>query len=311
MFNYTKETIINNMNNVIKGTDELIVKRGGNYKFANIIDKTVFKTVGVEGTAGSAELTVGTLSANKIYRFTMFVETPNQALADYAYPNWGRFGKIVLVEFKASGTANTDASKLAEVLKLSLQPDNEMFTVSVSSAVVTVTMKETYMKISEITFEEYDETNDVWIDKDDLLGESITENVEDFATAKWLVENLRFPSYPNIRYNHLYSDESPVDGTVYTQYAFQYLVKHSVPGGLSSVGQVVDSITTHVFYVPSTKAIEFEGKFEGITFDTTVGNVSSLDSSGTNAINKSLHDISTDDSITDTDTLKTALGEKF
>lgn len=89
---------------------------------------------------------------------------------------------------------------------------------------------------------------------------SIKHNVEEFATAKWLVENLRFPSYPNIRYTRLYADESPVAGTVYTQYAFEYVTERNVPGGMSAVGQKTESITGHVIYVPSTLETEFEEK---------------------------------------------------
>ena len=125
-------------------------------------------------------------------------------------------------------------------------------------------------------FEHY-KNNDALIENKTANLVVTVANVPEFATAKWLVENLRFPSYPNIRYNALYSDETPVRGTIYTQYAFQYIVKHSVPGGLSAVGQHVDSITTHVFYVPSADASTFEGKFTGVSFITSTSDVASMD----------------------------------
>lgn len=281
MFNYIKETIINDVANkvILDSTNgELIVKRGGNYKFANIVDKKVFKTVGVAGANAKVTLTVSTaLTAGNIYRCSMFISTPGKELADYAYPNWGEFGKVVLVEFAGTGTAADDAAALANALKLALQPDNALYKVSVSSAVVTVEFAESWMHVAEVNFEAYNALADEFEKSTSLTVDTTTyPNTEEFATAKWLVENLRFPSYPNRRYAPLYADESPIAGEVYDEYAFQYCVKHSVPGGVSGVGQVVDSITTHVFYVKHSEASAFEAKFSGVTFDTST-NVSTFE----------------------------------
>ena len=97
----------------------------------------------------------------------------------------------------------------------------------------------------------------------------ITKGKAEFATAKWIVENLRFPSRPNLRYTPLYADEAPVAGTVYTEYSFEYKVKRSVPGGLSAVGQVADSIVRIVFYVAPGAQSAFETAFGAGLLDTT------------------------------------------
>ena len=97
----------------------------------------------------------------------------------------------------------------------------------------------------------------------------VTKGKTEFATAKWIVENLRFPSRPNLRYTPLYADEAPVAGTVYTEYSFEYKVKRSVPGGLSAVGQVVDSVTRIVFYVAPAAQTAFETAFGASLLDTT------------------------------------------
>ena len=288
MFNYIKETIINDVTNKCVVTDDkglktgdagvgtlstLVIKRGGNYKFNQICDQKVFKTVGVNGVNATLTIDPSKLTASQdYYQYAIFVSTPSQELADYAYPNWQEFGKPILIE-----TTATSAADLVEVFKLALPVDNPFYTVEVSSSKVLITFKESWMKVQEARVFE---TKDGVTTENTTSGlVAITSNTEEFATAKWLVENLRFPSYPNIRYNHLYADESPVAGTLYNQYAFQYIVKHSVPGGLSSVGQVVNSITTHVFYVPQASASTFEGFFtnNGCTMDTTSGNVSSMD----------------------------------
>lgn len=272
MFNYIKDVIINDVaNTVVKEDDVLVIKRGANYKFNNIIDKKVFKTPGVQGSVAVLTVPFVAVPAGSDYRhYAIFVSTPSQQLSDYALANWHEFGKPILFE-SAAATVND----LANAFKLMLQPDNEMYTVSVSGSNVVLTFAEPWMKVSEANV-----YNHVIADNELVLDETNkptwTENVEDFATAKWLVENLRFPSYPNLRYNRLYADEAPVAGRIYTQYSFQYGVKHYIEGGLSGVGQNVDSITTHVFYVPSDQASAFEAKFDGCTFVTDKKEVSSM-----------------------------------
>ena len=273
MFNYIKDVIINDVtNNVVKDTttNTLVVKRGGNYKFDNIIDKKVFKTVGVAGTCATVTIPFNaTTSTYDYYQYAIFVSTPGQQLSDYAFANWHEFGKPILVE-SAAATVND----LAETFKLMLQPDNELYTVSVSSSNVVLTFKDSWVKCDEATIYKHNATTNKM---EDGASTTITANTPEFATAKWLVENLRFPSYPNVRYAHLYADESPVAGTVYDQYSFQYGVKHYIDGGLSGVGQNVDSITTHVFYVPHADYSTFEGKFDSsISFVTLPSEVSSM-----------------------------------
>ena len=256
MFNYIKDMIINDVNKTVVKDDTtgvIVIKRGANYDPNNIIDKKIFKTVGNTGEVATVTIPfAATNNTYDYYQFAIFVSTPSMQLSDYALANWHEFGKPVLFE---SGAAKVE--DLAEAFKLMLQPDNEMYTVKVEGQNVKLTFAEPWMKVSEVKIYKHNATTDTM--EDDTRSVTIKANKEEFATAKWLVENLRFPSYPNLRYNRLYADEAPVAGTVYNQYSFQYGVKHYIDGGLSGVGQNVDSITTHVFYVPSTQAETFEG----------------------------------------------------
>lgn len=276
MFNYIKDMIINDVANtvVVDGeTGTVVVKRGANYKVDNIIDKKIYKTVGNAGTCAVLKVPYVAVPAGSDYRhYAIFVDTPSQQLSDYAFANWHEFGKPILFE-----SAATSVNELATMFKLMLQPDNEMYTVSISGTDVILTFKESWMHVSEANVYNHVVESDSLV-LDSVNAPTVTRaNVAEFATAKWLVENLRFPSYPNLRYNRLYSDEAPVPGTVYTQYAFQYGVKHYIEGGLSGVGQNVDSITTHVFYVPSgDAATTFEGKWSGCSFSTEKSEVSSM-----------------------------------
>ena len=308
MFNYIKDMIINDVaNTVIKDTtnNQLIVKRGANYKFDNIIDKKVYKTVGVAGTKATITIPyVATTSTYDYYQFAIYITSSSKSLADYAMANYQEFGKPVLFESAASSV-----NDLADAFKLMLQPDNELYTVAVSSSNVVLTLNESWMGVGEVSIFKHNATTDKM--EDDTRSVTKTANVEEFGTAKWLTENLRFPTFYNLRYAHTHQDETPVAGVVYDQYSFQYGVKHYIDGGLSGVGQNVDSITTHVFYVPHSDASTFEGKFVGCTFDTTAGHISSMDvnaNAASSAAGDVLSDIQTATSgATDFAAFKTAI----
>ena len=72
--------------------------------------------------------------------------------------------------------------------------------------------------------------------------------VEPFATKEWIIENLRFPTYSNIRYN---SAADMPTAALYDELAFTYKVPRVGLGGLSGVGQAIDAVTRHIFYVPA------------------------------------------------------------
>lgn len=255
MFNYIKETIINSADAILSVDGQLAIKRAGNYDLSKIVG-SVYKTAGVAGSVGKIEITVPALVAEP-YRFTMFISTPSKSLSDFAMANWAEFGKPIMVEFAGSATAADAAKNLAEALKL-VAMDSVPFSVSVSGAKVTITLAESWMVPEQPEI--------VKISDGSAVADSayvVTKNVEEFATGKWLVENLRFPTYYNRRYAAPYADESPVDGQLYTQYSFNYKVERPGLGGLSAVGQAIESEVTIVFYVAPSAVSAFEGKLSG------------------------------------------------
>lgn len=72
-----------------------------------------------------------------------------------------------------------------------------------------------------------------------------------FGTGEKLVENYHFPTYSNVRYAALNGDDAPVPGAIYTMYSFAYDSPRPGFGGLSGVGQKVDAVTRHIFWVKS------------------------------------------------------------
>lgn len=274
MFNYTNEVIINDPAIIVAGTSlnglgegVVAIKRGGNYVIDNIEGK-IFKTVGHTGTKAKAVITPAPLGTADVARLTIYLSTPGTEFVEFGSPSWQEFGKPYIVETKAE-----TAEGLAAAIKLALNEDNAHFSVKVNESKVELEVAETWMDFAEVnydlvTFADCSDCSTETIESK-AANVAITNGKAEFATAKWIVENLRFPSHPNLRYAPLYADEAPVAGTVYTEYSFEYRVKRSVPGGLSAVGQVADSIVRIVFYVAPAAQSAFETAFGAELLDTT------------------------------------------
>ena len=276
MFNYTKEVIINDPSVIIKGSASnglgegvVAVKRGGNYVIDNIEGK-IFKTEGSKGTKAKVAITPAALESADVARLTIYLSTPGTEFVEFGSPNWQEFGKPYIIE-----TTAATPEKLVEAIKLALNEDNAHFSVKVNETKVELEAAETWMDFAEVNYDLVTFADCSDCPKETVVSKTatnvgeITHGKSEFGTAKWIVENLRFPSHPNLRYAPLYADEAPVAGTVYTEYSFEYRVKRSVPGGLSAVGQVADSIVRIVFYVAPGAQSAFETAFGAERLDAT------------------------------------------
>ena len=150
------------------------------------------------------------------------------------------------------------AKKLERLFNLAVPESNRFVSVKVDNTTdLVVTVREEYMHFGDIILEKYDPTV-----CDSCLGEyveralvkgtnyEITKGVEPFGTAEWITENLRFPSYPRVRYKAINGDETPMQGVVYDQISFVYENERKGFGGSDSVGQAITASTIHSFYVP-------------------------------------------------------------
>lgn len=291
MFDYTKETILNSVteSNVQAITGLLRIFRNGEYKVdyksTNIVDGKVYRTKGTEGQKTSVVFTAsaGNSSNKGKYRITINLKNNSRFLADYATAVW-KFQKPVNAEVTiADGDSNTVvAQKIADAIKLAVPENYRFITVSVSSNAVTISGTDPTQIFDEVLVEKYvpntvlpSEGEYVTSTEIGTFGE-ITPNIEPFATAAWLVENLRFPSYPNVRYNALNADETPIPGTIYEQFAFRYVAERKGLSGIGSVGQKLISVTNHIFYVPQNLAEQFATKIK-----TAFGDVSVIENKAT------------------------------
>ena len=279
MFNYIHESIINNADNIVNKDGKVCIKRVGEYVVANI-EGQIMKTAGRPGVPGSASFDFQKPAEGNLLRITMFISTPKDAFAEFAMPFWQEFGRPFVIE-----TAAKSADAVVDAIKLSLNTGGKYFKVenkhtaasnegkTPAKDTITITLNDSFLDFSEFNVDVITPQTDGADEKIVKSAEvTITHSVDEFATATWIRENLRFPSGPNMRYTPLYADEAPIEGVTYTQYSLQYKVDKAAPGGLSGVNQLVSSITTHVFYVHPNAVSAFETAFGSGKFDPTTDN---------------------------------------
>ena len=251
------------------------IQRFGEYKTRNVLDQKMFKTPGVRGKKSVMTIECNGLIAKDAegvyeagrYNFTFAIKMPNRFYGEYAHPNYMGFFKPVMIGFEVSPDLAADGTKLAKViandLNLVIPANNKFVYVKAEGSKVILTIPDVYGHFGEYRFERYDPTM-----CDSCLGEYFSRNVEDkitivdglepFCTGQWLIENYRFPSYPNVRYAALNEDEYPIAGALYTEYTFTYCANRIGFGGMSGVGQEVSAVTKHVLFVENSLVDDFE-----------------------------------------------------
>lgn len=251
------------------------IQRFGEYKTRNVVGQRMYKTPGVRGKRSVMTIDCDGLIAKDesgvyeagLYNFTFSIKMPNRFYGEYAHPNYMGFFKPVMIGFEVSPVVAADGTKLASLiardLNLVIPTNNKFVYVKAEGSKVILTIPDVYGHFGEYMFERYDPTM-----CDSCLGEyserditdkvTIEDGVEPFCTGQWLIENYRFPSYPNVRYAALNEDEYPIADALYTQYSFVYEVHRIGFGGISSVGQDVSATTNHILFVENNLVEDFE-----------------------------------------------------
>ena len=304
MFDYTKETILNSVTdkNVQAITGLLRIFRVGEYKVdyksTNIADGKVYKAKGTEGTKATATITAiaGNSGSNGgKYRVTVNMKNNSKFYADYATAVW-KFQKPIYAEFTVVGDSTDNmaalmATKIANAIKLALPENNKYITVTVDNSKVIITATDATDMFESVVIEKYEPNSVLPSEGQYVVSTAVgtiakTDNKVPFATGDWLIENLRFPSYPNTRYNSINGDEKPVPGQLYTQYSFRYIAERKNLSGIGSVGQRLVSITNHVFYIPSTLEATFEAKLKTAFGDDVMAKEKIIEIIGNDSIAK-------------------------
>lgn len=291
MFDFQKEVIINSnllddgVNPrfmVMDGPVKLFrVLRCADYRKEGLVEGVIYKTPAEKGQVASAAFNLPTKEGT--YRVVIGITLIGKYLADYAMP-WSNFGKAVLAEFEVSAEDLEKTKELQEKMIKAIEmaiPENYRY-VRVSaedSGKVLVSCTDSHQVITVAELQEQRGiscpdscTEKQYVTVDEAV--EVTKNKMEIGTAAWLQENLRFPSYPNIRYAALNEEEYPVNGGLYTQFSFLYCMPRKGLHGQGTVGQALKSVTTHTFYVLSSLVDKFEEDLKKVFGDDSIKVVS-------------------------------------
>lgn len=298
MFQYTHELVLNSINEAITkfANGKLTVERGGEYVPAYVQGGVVWQSNAVKGALDKITLKVAGLglTAGKNYALNMFVKLVDpHALFEYGYPNYNSFGKQILVDFKSVDAA-TDAHTILDSILPQVMENDLTFVKGVvntteasgndpATADVVLEVGHFGLRFDSIAIAEYAPTGcDTCIgeylepvaildrgDWSSVVSTKLAHDVEGkdpFATGEWLIENLRFPSYPNIRWAAIGESNRPVPGEVYTMFSFAYESPRPGLGGVSGVGQKMEAVTRHIYYVRGEASVASSpaGKFKAL-----------------------------------------------
>lgn len=298
MFNFQKETIINNVAETVrlvtdktgKLSDKVLVHDGGNYATKFIVDKTIYRTDPSLGKKLTITFDVSALNSLTKSPIQISIELGlnNQYRADFGSALY-YFRRPILISLDP---AVLTVDKFEKALRSMLPSGNDLFVITADgeNETVTLTAENTYLKLRKMEIvglecnglcngEEQEEpvvlyslekVEDATDDEPDAkVGDiaTVINGVPEFGTYNYLLQNLRLPTYENYRFTSPMAVEMPVRGVNYVQFSFMYCVPRVGLGGMSAAGQMIHSTTCHTFYVPSDQAKDFSDMFTGVTIE--------------------------------------------
>lgn len=290
MFTFTTTNVINSNKDLTSGkplwsaqdatTDKcasLNVKRVNNFKADNVI--AIYKA-----EANDPELAKVTMDLAQVngtdgdqYRLSVYVGL-TQASQDSRYSNDLIYkGKPFAVDFVWKGEATDVAEKLVKTIKKYelLVYGEKILDASYSGSCITIEATTEYQRFRKVNIEKLDSDAHFGMGEysvvrslDDLTeadsnaavtatAEGYFVGKEGFGTYSYLLHNLRLPTSARTHAFAINQDETPIVGAKYNQYTIRYCVDRG-PLGLNAVGDAVKSVTTHVFFVKSDLATDFE-----------------------------------------------------
>ena len=301
MFQFTTTNVLNSLKDLTTGKDlittveasgkeEVMIKRIGNFKKANV--ESIHHTAGSEAELAAVCMDLTNVVAkDKKYRLNMYIGL-TQGSADSRYANdLYHKGKAFSIDFNGLATAAETVAKLADVLKkydILVYGDKQLNVYS-SGALLALEAVNEYQRFVRVNIEElnasaYSEMGDYKVIKslDNIkkdmtshdavikAGAPVKEGLfvgkEGFGTYSYLLHNLRLPTATRSGAFAWNKEESPVPGVIYDEYVIRYCVNRGELG-LNAVGDTVKSVTTHVIYVPSALSA---------TVKTALGNVGTV-----------------------------------
>ena len=290
MFQFTTTNVINSNKDYTTGKPLWSAQDAALNKPASLNVKRVSKFLGpnvvsiYKAEANDPEMAKVTIDLSQIggkdgesYRLSVYIGL-TQASQDSRYANDLILkGKPFTVDFVWKTSAAEVAKNLVKTInKYAVMVYGEkLLNVSCSGTSLTIEAVNEYQRFRKVNVEKFDaaayfgrgEYNPVRT-LENLTEQSsnaaLTGTVEGyfvgkegFGTYSYLLHNLRIPTAMRTRAFGVNLDENPIIGAKYNQYTIHYCANRGALG-LNAVGDTVKSVTTHVFYVKSDLASDFE-----------------------------------------------------
>ena len=238
-------------------------------------EKLAKVTLKVSTTNGLMDLTNALMAAKKVdklfCRLDMYIGMEGAEPYIYSTP-WVQKGMPFWVEFTINQGENAQAicDKLAKAIK-----DNHLFLCDKDLIEVDVSDHENvkfnatseFQRFRKMTVSVFNETQDdadviaelkanvseedhVHTAHDNDVIKLMVRGKEGFGTYSHLIKDLRLPTAANYQWSHIRQEETPILGATYDEFIIEYEAP-STNEGLGAVGQRLNSVTTHVFWVNS------------------------------------------------------------
>lgn len=301
MFTFTTTNVINSNQDLTTGKSlwslgdgdkSFYVKRVNNFHADNVV--AIYKAEAIDPEPAKITIDLAGLGASTgdTLRLAVYIGL-TQASQDSRYSNDLILkGKPFTVDFIWKGTADKVAEQLEKTIKKYsiLVYGEQMLNISRSGSFITLEAVNEYQRFRTVNIELFDKEAHQGMGEytvikslEDILevsdSASVTANSEaffpgreGFGTYSFLLHNLRLPTSARTRAFGLNQDETPILGAKYNQYTIHYCAKRG-PLGLNAVGDVVKSVTTHVFYVKEDLVTDFETALDKFAAQTAAGAV--------------------------------------
>lgn len=254
------------------------VKRVNDFKQPNVVH--IFKSEYTAPKTAKATLDLSTVGGKQgeAYRLKIYIRLAQSCQSSYYSNDMVFKGKPLSVEFNWQDSAAATASKLKKIIdKYEIAVyEKPIVKVTANGNNLVIDATDQYQRFYTVEVEKYDpkayhgmgEYTPVIVahektHEDFDKTNEIVQGVEGFGTYEWLLHNLRLPTTMRTRIYAMNSDETPIPGAKYNEYVIHYCVNRGILG-TNAVGDLVTSMTTHVFYVNQEVAAEFEAALNEI-----------------------------------------------
>lgn len=263
MFQYTNTIVLNSLKDELSGLDKvkfagdvLKVLRVNDFKKDNIV--AIYKKEAEDAKAGSVTFATVPSVEGKLYRINLYVRLSGSQNSYYSNDMVFK-GRPFVYEYTGGTTAENIVKLIQNInqlygdkfLKVEVAGSGIKFTGD-NYALFTIAKIEEFVQDSTVP----SVNGGIW--KEVAKGE-ITKCVNGFGTYDQILKDLRLPTMESRRWEAVNKEELPIPGTLYNQYTLDYCVERGILG-TDAVGDMVKSLTHHVFFVPQALATAFEAE---------------------------------------------------